>query len=184
MKPNSRNGKLPETPNEGRVTVYKMIKRYSKLTALGTLAVLSLTAVAALSLQVTEEAVAQQAGGVQSLRGEVEIPDENIAPDQPRQDTQPGSFARSYRQQPPLIPHKIDGYQIDRAANQCMQCHDWPYNVDQQAPKISETHYIDRDGVALDRVSPRRWFCTQCHAPQSNAKELVRNDFKSSLDLE
>jgi len=164
--------------------VYKMIKRYSKLTALRTLAVLSLTAVALLSLHVTEKAVAQQAGEVQSLRGETEILDENVAPDQPRQDIQAGSFERAYRQQPPLIPHKIEGYQIDRAANQCMQCHDWPYNVDQEAPKISETHYIDRDGVALDRVSPRRWFCTQCHAPQSNAKELVRNDFKSSMDLD
>jgi cytochrome c-type protein NapB len=161
-----------------------MIKRYSKLTALGALAVLSFTAVAALSLQLTEKAVAQQSGGVESLRGATEIPDENVAPDQARQNTQAGSFERSYRQQPPLIPHKIDGYQIDRSANQCMQCHDWPYNVDQEAPKISETHYIDRDGVALDRVSPSRWFCTQCHAPQSNAKELVRNDFKSSLDLD
>jgi cytochrome c-type protein NapB len=184
MKPHRRKGKLHETPNEGRVTVYKMIKSYSKLTALGTLAVMSLAAVAALSLHVTEEAVAQQSGGVQSLRGETEIPDENVAPDLPRQDTQAGSFERSYRQQPPLIPHKIDGYQIDLSVNQCMQCHDWPYNVEQEAPKISETHYIDRDGVALDKVSPRRWFCTQCHAPQSNAKELVRNDFKSALDMD
>jgi len=164
--------------------VYKMIKKFTTLTTLGALAVLSLTVVAALSLQVSETAVAQQAGGVVSLRGETEIPDENVAPVVPRQNTQAGSFERAYRQQPPLIPHKIDGYQIDRSANQCMQCHDWPYNVDQEAPKISETHYIDRDGVALDQVSPRRWFCTQCHAPQSNAKELVRNDFKSSMDLD
>lgn len=164
--------------------MFMIIKRYTKLTTLGALTVLSLTAVAALSLHVTEEAVAQQVREVQSLRGDTEIPDENVAPAQSRQNTQAGSFERAYRQQPPLIPHKIDGYQIDRAANQCMQCHDWPYNVDQEAPKISETHYIDRDGVALDQVSPRRWFCTQCHAPQSNAKELVRNDFKSAMDLD
>lgn len=165
--------------------MYKMIKRYSRLTSFGALAALSFAAIAALSLQVTEKAVAQQASGdVQSLRGETYIPDDNVAPIMPRQDTQPGSFERAYRQQPPLIPHKIDGYQIDRAANQCMQCHDWPYNVDQEAPKISETHYIDRDGVALDQVSPRRWFCTQCHVPQSNAKELVHNDFKSAFDLD
>lgn len=164
--------------------MYKTIKRFTKLTALRALAVLSLLAVAALSLHVSGEAMAQQAGGVQSLRGETEIPDNNVAPAVPRQDVQAGSFARAYRQQPPLIPHKIDGYQIDRSVNQCMQCHDWPYNVDQEAPKISETHYISRDGVALDEVSPRRWFCTQCHAPQSNAKELVRNDFKSATDLD
>ncbi len=165
--------------------MYKIIRRYSKLTALGVLAVLSLVTVTALSLHGTEKAMAQQAaGGVQSLRGETDIPDDNIAPVLPRQDTQAGSFERAYRQQPPLIPHKIDGYQIDRAANQCMLCHDWPYNVDQGAPKISETHYVNRDGVALDEVSPRRWFCTQCHVPQSNARELVKNDFKSAVDLE
>jgi len=164
--------------------VYKIIKRYTKFTALGALAGVSLAAVAALILEVPKQALAQQAGDVQSLRGETEIPDDNLAPVVPRQDTQAGSFPRAYRQQPPLIPHKIDGYQIDRSVNQCMQCHDWPYNVDQQAPKISETHYISRDGVALDQVSPRRWFCTQCHAPQSNARELVHNNFKSATDLD
>lgn len=164
--------------------MYQIILRYSRLTTLAALAVLSLMAVMVLSVDVTEKAMAQQAGGVQSLRGEIEIPDQNVVPILPRQDTQAGSFERAYRQQPPLIPHKIDGYQIDRSVNQCMQCHDWPYNVDQQAPKISETHYISRDGVALDEVSPRRWFCTQCHAPQSNAKELVNNDFKSASDLD
>ncbi len=165
--------------------MYKIIRKYSKLAALGVLAVLSLVAVVALSLHGTEKAMAQQAaGGVQSLRGETDITDDNVAPVVPRQDTQAGSFERAYRQQPPLIPHKIDGYQIDRAVNQCMLCHDWPYNVDQGAPKISETHYVNRDGVALDEVSPRRWFCTQCHVPQSNARELVKNDFKSAIDLE
>ncbi|MDH5556349.1 MAG: nitrate reductase cytochrome c-type subunit [Alphaproteobacteria bacterium] len=164
--------------------MYKIFVRYSKLATLAALAVLSLTAIILLSAQISEKAMAQQTGGLQSLRGETEIPDQNTAPTLPRQDTQAGSFERAYRQQPPLIPHKIDGYQIDRSANQCMQCHDWPYNVDQQAPKISETHYISRDGVALDEVSPRRWFCTQCHTPQSNAKELVRNNFKSASDLD
>lgn len=170
--------------DEGRVTVYKTIMSYSKLTAFGALAIFSLAAVAALSLYATEKAVAQHQGQVQSLRGETDIPDENLTPVPPRQNIKDGSFDRAYRQQPPLIPHKIDGYQISRAVNQCMQCHDWPYNVDQGAPKISETHYISREGVALDKVSPRRWFCNQCHVPQSNARDLVRNDFKSAIDLD
>lgn len=162
----------------------KMNNGYSRSTALGAFAILSLTAVAALSLCLPVQGLAQLAGEVTSLRGETEIPDENLVPEIERQDTQAGSFERAYRQQPPLIPHKIQNYQITRTVNQCIQCHDWPYNVDQGAPKISETHYYDRDGVALDRVSPNRWFCTQCHAPQSNAKELVSNDFKSALDLD
>ncbi len=171
-------------PDEGSATVNKTIKGFPKSAVLGAFAVLSLAVATALSLYVPERAVAQPAGGVTSLRGETEIPDENLVPEIERQDTQAGSFERAYRQQPPLIPHKIQGYQITRTVNQCIQCHDWPYNVDQGAPKISETHYFNRDGVALDEVSSNRWFCTQCHAPQSNAKELVRNDFKSALDLD
>jgi len=163
--------------------VYKIVKRNSKTMLFGALAALALAVVTALSISVPENAVAQQVG-VQSLRGATEIPDNNVAPPPAHQETPTGKFDRAYRQQPPLIPHKIDGYQINRGVNQCMQCHDWPYNVDQGAPKISETHYVDRNGVMLDQVSPRRWFCDQCHVPQSDAKELVRNDYKSALDID
>lgn len=163
--------------------MYKIIRMYSKRAALGASAVLSLTVVAALSLSISETAVAQQAGEVRSLRGETGIPDDSLKPVVAPQHTQEGSFARAYRQQPPLIPHTIDDYEISLKENQCMLCHDWPYNVDQGAPKISETHYISRDGVALDQVAPRRWFCNQCHVPQSDAKELVTNSFKSALDV-
>ncbi len=163
--------------------MHKIISNRSRLTAIGALAAVSLAAFLSLSFAVRDDSLAQQTG-VQSLRGAVEIPDENAAPAPAHQNTPSGRFERAYRQQPPLIPHKIDGYQIDRGVNQCMRCHDWPYNVDQGAPKISETHYTGRDGVALDRVSAARWFCTQCHVPQSDAKELVNNDFKSAIDLD
>ena len=49
-----------------------------------------------------------------------------------------GGFDRAYRQQPPLIPHKIDGYQISTENNACMGCHDWPGNARVNAPKISK----------------------------------------------
>ena len=160
------------------------IKGFSVASVLGALAALSLAAVAAFAIYPPQGAAAQVPGEVSSLRGGTEIPDENPIPVIGRQDTQTGSFERAYRRQPPLIPHKIQGYQITRTVNQCIQCHDWPYNVDQGAPKISETHYFSRDGVALDEVSTNRWFCTQCHVPQSNVKELVGNDFKSALDLD
>lgn len=91
-------------------------------------------------------------------------------------------FQRAYRQQPPLVPHRIDQYQIDLNVNKCLRCHDWPYNVDEGAPKISETHYVDRTGAALDKVSSTRWFCTQCHVPQANARPLVGNTFRSAVD--
>jgi cytochrome c-type protein NapB len=126
--------------------VYKIVRNTSKLTALGALAALSLAVVAAQSLHLPEPAAAQQAGGVQSLRGETGIPDDSLKPVVAPQKTQEGSFARAYRQQPPLIPHTIDEVEISLKENGCLQCHEWPYNVDQDAPKVSETHYVDRDG--------------------------------------
>ena len=128
--------------------------------------------------------VLAQTAGVTSLRGETPMTEAPPAPDISKQATDSGGFDRAYRQQPPLIPHKVDRYQIDLKVNQCMRCHDWPYNVEAGAPKISETHYLDRWGVALDRVSGTRWFCTQCHVPQANTKALVENDFKSAVDVE
>lgn len=43
---------------------------------------------------------------------------------------------------------------------------------------------MNRDGVALDQVTRSRWFCTQCHVPQDNARPLVRNRFKSAVEVE
>ena len=50
------------------------------------------------------------------------------------------------------------------------QCH--------EGPKISPTHFETRDGMTLGEVSPRRYFCLQCHVPQADAKPLVNNTFK------
>ena len=42
------------------------------------------------------------------------------------------------------------------------------------ATKVSITHFKDRDGRELSNISPRRYFCTQCHVPQTNAKSRWR----------
>lgn len=120
---------------------------------------------------------------VRSLRGELPIDESNGAGDIARQNTA-GRFERAYRQQPPLIPHRIAGYEIDLKVNKCLSCHDWPKNVEQGAPKVSETHYVSRDGVALDHVARTRWFCTQCHVSQANAPELVKNVFRNAKEIQ
>ncbi|BAN97353.1 hypothetical protein E05_25870 [Plautia stali symbiont] len=33
-------------------------------------------------------------------------------------------------------------------------------------------------GVMSSTVSPRRYFCLQCHVPQTDAKPVVENTFK------
>ncbi len=89
-------------------------------------------------------------------------------------------FTRNYRQQPPLIPHAIDQYQIDLNTNQCLGCHDWSRAGEKGAPTLSMTHYLDRERKQLDRVAGTRWFCNQCHVPQVDAEPLVGNDFVPS----
>lgn len=85
---------------------------------------------------------------------------------------------RAYRQQPPLVPHTVEKYEIDKKVNQCLRCHEWPYSDQEKAPKISDAHYVDRNGVRQDTVNGNRYICTQCHVPQSDAKPLVENKFK------
>ena len=64
-----------------------------------------------------------------------------------------GRMQRNYRQQPPLIPHSITQYQIDTRVNQCLSCHDWTKAGERNAPTLSMTHYLDREGTELDPVS-------------------------------
>lgn len=84
---------------------------------------------------------------------------------------------RSYPMQPPLIPHKITNYQIDLKTNKCLSCHNRSRVKDSQAPMVSVTHYMNRDGNFLATVSPRRYFCLQCHVIQIDVQPLVENDF-------
>ena len=85
--------------------------------------------------------------------------------------------ARSYPMQPPIIPHKIDNYQVDLNVNKCMACHARSRVEETQATMISVTHYMDRDGNFLAELSPRRYFCQQCHVVQTDAKPLVGSTF-------
>ena len=84
---------------------------------------------------------------------------------------------RNYPEQPPLIPHAIEGYQVDLNGNKCLSCHARARTGDSQAPMLSITHFMDREGQFLASVSPRRFFCTQCHVPQHEVKAPVENDF-------
>lgn len=141
-----------------------------------------LVAAAAVAAASWGTAIAQDT--VQSLRGESDVTDTTPVAQPFKQERSQSALPRAYRQQPPLIPHKIDAYEIDLKVNQCMNCHDWPNNVDVGAPKISETHYFDRDGVALDHVAQTRWFCTQCHVPQADARPLIGNEFQNALQVD
>lgn len=89
----------------------------------------------------------------------------------------------NYEIQPPTIPHAIDNYQLTVNTNRCMLCHTRSNAARFQAPPVSEQHYLTREGVVLEQISPRRYFCVQCHVVQTDAPQLVSNGFRG-LDTE
>jgi nitrate reductase (cytochrome), electron transfer subunit len=111
------------------------------------------------------------------LRGPMPFTQEVPAPPMQRQVTDDVRVRRNYPDQPPVIPHSIDGYAMDLNANKCMSCHARKFTDQSQAPMISVTHYQDREGNTLGGLAPRRYVCVSCHVPQTTAKPLVDNVF-------
>lgn len=116
-------------------------------------------------------------GGVESLRGATQLEDTRSADDfkkYPRDQV----LESEYVYQPPLVPHTIRNYEVSLNANKCLSCHSWKNAKEMGATKVSVTHYVNREDAVLADVSPRRYFCLQCHVPQANATPLVENEFK------
>lgn len=116
-------------------------------------------------------------GGVESLRGASEL-EATRAADDFKRFPRDHSLESDYVYQPPLVPHTIRNYEVSLNANKCLSCHSWKNAKEMNATKISVTHYQNRDDQVLSDVSPRRYFCLQCHVPQADAKPLVENEFQ------
>jgi nitrate reductase cytochrome c-type subunit len=117
-----------------------------------------------------------------TLRGRA-IAEEGTPPPMAKVENKDIKRKRNYPMQPPTIPHKIDNYQVDLRSNKCLSCHSRSRSEESQAPMVSVTHFMDRDGNFLADVSPRRYFCGQCHVVQTDAKQLVESDFMDVDDL-
>lgn len=89
-----------------------------------------------------------------------------------------GGIARGFKEQPPMVPHQVDKYEVDLKVNGCLKCHSPDTYEKEKAPKIGDSHFLDRDGKKLSQVSQRRYFCTQCHVPQAVVDPLVENRFQ------
>ena len=112
-----------------------------------------------------------------ALRGSTPLDTEGPAPRMTPLRNTSERETRNYPEQPPLIPHSIDGYQVDIGGNKCLSCHARAQTAESRAPMISITHFMDRDGQSLASVSARRFFCIQCHVPQHEVRAPVANDF-------
>ena len=131
----------------------------------------------ALALMVALGATALMAQTQSGLRGTTPINEEGPAPRMTPMRNTTEKEIRNYPEQPPLIPHSIEGYQVDLNGNKCLSCHARARTGESKAPMLSITHFMDRDGQFLASVSPRRFFCTQCHVPQHETRAPVENDF-------
>ena len=101
--------------------------------------------------------LALAADGANSMRGsDVAAPDQ--APEvKAYAGKRPGTeapVARTFSTQPPVIPHAVE------------------------APKIGDSHFLDREGKKHAEATGGRYNCVQCHVPQVDAPPLVDNTFK------
>ncbi|HMN79775.1 MAG TPA: nitrate reductase cytochrome c-type subunit [Burkholderiaceae bacterium] len=120
---------------------------------------------------------------VDPMRGPTAIDRETMPPRLTNTVNDDQRLKRNYADQPPVIPHRVDGYQVDRNFNKCLDCHARAKTAFSQAVPVSSTHYIDRDGKLLDHVSTRRYFCQQCHVAQEPMRPLVGNRFRGDDTL-
>jgi len=133
--------------------------------------------IATLTLTLAALATSGAALGVESLRGE-EITDPSLPPQKHKVEVVQGGIERSYKEQPPMIPHGIEKYSIDLRQNGCLKCHSAATAEKENTKPTPESHFLDRDGTKLDKLSSRRYFCTQCHTVQVEGTPLVENVFQ------
>lgn len=114
---------------------------------------------------------------VQSLRGD-DLTTQSAKPQRMKLMEVQGGFERSYKEQPPMVPHEVDKYEVNLKVNGCLSCHSPETYEEKKSPMVGESHFVDRDGNKTDKVSSRRYFCNQCHAPQMKGEPLVQNQFE------
>ena len=132
----------------------------------------------AATLIVTQAAAERAQGFIDPLRGPVAITATTRPPLMGNPVNDDTRQRRNYDKQPPVVPHRVDGYQIDKNFNKCLDCHARPKTEFSQAVPVSESHHVDRRGTILPQVSTRRYFCMQCHVAQEAVQLPVGNTFR------
>jgi cytochrome c-type protein NapB len=90
--------------------------------------------------------------------------------------------ARTFEGQPPVIPHAVANFdEITLEENQCLSCHGADTYKKKNAPKVGDSHFVDREGKKLAEASAARHNCVQCHVPQVDAPPLVENSFRGHV---
>lgn len=90
---------------------------------------------------------------------------------------------RAFENAPPMIPHDVSEYgEISRDNNPCKDCHMPEVAPSMKATPIPQSHFTNfRTGEKLKDLYQGRFNCSACHAPQSQNKPLVNNNFKADF---
>ena len=107
---------------------------------------------------------------------------------------------RAFENAPPMIPHMTDGFfPITRTNNICLTCHMPDKSEAVGSVAIPESHFTDyrpalvkvggkykvdaEEGEVvakkLNKLSPTRFNCSQCHVPQADVTVDIRNTFEA-----
>lgn len=93
-------------------------------------------------------------------------------------------IGRAFENSPPLIPHDLTGMlPIAETNNACLNCHMPEHAQALGATPMPKSHFFDIDtGKDLQgKLDNKRYPCMQCHVPQVNIPEAIKNTFKADF---
>ncbi len=129
--------------------------------------------------------IAQQAAGVQTLRGESAATADKAPEAKNYPGKKPGMqklIVRTFKGQPPLVPHATDNFdEITVTENQCLDCHGLENYVAKKSPKLVDSHLTIGSNGVTKTTSMERYQCNSCHVAQVDAKPLVTNTFVGNM---
>jgi len=91
---------------------------------------------------------------------------------------------RAFENSPPLIPHDLTGMlPIAETNNACLNCHMPDAARAMNATPLPKSHFVDMStGKDLNgNLDGTRYPCMQCHVPQVNIPEPIKNTFKADF---
>lgn len=93
-------------------------------------------------------------------------------------------YGRAFENSPPLISHDLTGMlPIAETNNACLNCHMPEHAKALGATPLPGSHFFDIDtGKDLGgKLDGKRYFCMECHVPQVNIPEPIKNTFKADF---
>jgi cytochrome c-type protein NapB len=93
-------------------------------------------------------------------------------------------LGRAFENSPPIIPHDLTGMlPIAETNNACLNCHMPEVASAVGATPMPKSHFYDIDtGKDLKgQMDGKRYNCMQCHVPQVNIPEAIKNTFRADF---